>query len=108
MDPRKDELNSRLETISSGLFLIMIGVLALAPKSVPEGTWLIGAGVIMLGLNLVRILVRIPPSGFSVILGAVALASGIGSVAGIDIPVWPLLLILIGLAVIVRGLNRGR
>jgi hypothetical protein len=108
MDPRKADLNSRLETISWGLFLIMIGGLALAPKSVPEGTWLIGAGAIMLGLNVVRVLVRIPASGFSVVLGGVALAAGIGSVAGVDVPVGPLLLILIGLAVIVRGLNRGR
>ncbi len=103
-DPRKRELNRRLETMSWGLFLIMIGGFALL-KDVPEGTWLIGAGVIMLGLNAVRLLVGIRASGFTLILGTIALLSGIGSVYGIDIPVGPLLIILIGLAIIVRALR---
>ena len=107
-DPRKADLNRRLESVSWGLFLIMIGGLALAPSPIPQGTWLIGAGIIMLGLNGLRLLLGIRASGFTLILGTIALASGIGSVYGIDIPVWPLLLILIGLAVIVRGLDRTR
>jgi hypothetical protein len=43
-----------------------------------------------------------------VILGTVALLSGIGSVYGVDIPVGPLLIILTGLAIIVRALDRSR
>jgi cytosine/uracil/thiamine/allantoin permease len=107
MTPAKRELNGRLETISWGLFLIMLGGFALLP-SVKEGTWLIGAGVIMLGLNAVRLALGIRTSGFTVILGTVALLSGIGSVYGVDIPVGPLLIILIGLAIIVRALDRSR
>jgi hypothetical protein len=99
---RKRELNHRLETIGWGLFLIMIGGFALV-KGVPEGTWLIGAGLIMLGLNAVRLLVGIRASWFTLILGTIALLSGIGSVYGVDIPVGPLLIILIGLAIIVRA-----
>jgi hypothetical protein len=101
-DPRKQELNSRLETVSWGLFLIMLGGFALV-KGVPEGTWLIGAGVIMLGLNAVRLLVGIRPSGFTLILGTIALLAGIGEVLGVDMPVGPILIILIGLAVIARA-----
>jgi hypothetical protein len=74
-------------------------------RGVPEGTWLIGAGVIMLGLNAVRLLVGIRASWFTVILGTIALLSGLSSVLGIDIPVGPLLIILIGLAIIVRALQ---
>ena len=107
MTPAKRELNRRLETISWGLFLIMLGGFALLP-SVKEGTWLIGAGVIMLGLNAVRLVLGIRTSGFTVILGTVALLSGLGSVYGVDIPVGPLLIILIGLAIIVRALDRSR
>ena len=107
MIPAKRELNRRLETISWGLFLIMLGGFALLP-SVKEGTWLIGAGVIMLGLNAVRLALGIRTSGFTLILGTVALLSGIGSVYGIDFPVGPLLIILIGLAIIVRALDRSR
>ena len=107
MTPAKRELNHRLETISWGLFLIMLGGFALL-QSVPEGTWLIGAGVIMLGLNAVRLLLGIRISWFTVILGTVALFSGLGSVYGVNIPVGPLLIILIGLAIIVRALDRSR
>ena len=61
-DARKQDLNKRLETVSWGLFLIMLGGFALV-KDVPEGTWLIGAGLIMLGLNAVRLLSAFGPAG---------------------------------------------
>jgi presenilin-like A22 family membrane protease len=106
---RRSGLNWRLETISWGLFFIMLGGLALAPGNVPQGAWLVGTGIIMLGLNLLRVLLGIRPSTFTVILGAIALISGIGSVYGINIPVWPIIIILIGLAIIVRALgSEGR
>ena len=101
---RKQDLNKRLETVGWGLFLIMLGGFALV-KTVPEGTWLIGAGLIMLGLNVVRLLLGIRASWFTLILGTVALLSGIGSVYGVDIPGGALLIILIGLAIIVRALQ---
>jgi hypothetical protein len=101
-DPRKQDLNRRLETVGWGLFLIMLGGFALVP-GVPEGTWLIGAGLIMLGLNAIRLLVGIRASWFTLILGTIALLAGLGSVLGVDIPVGPVLIILIGLAVIVRA-----
>lgn len=101
-EARKQDLNKRLETVSWGLFLIMLGGFALV-RDVPEGTWLVGAGVIMLGLNAVRVLVGIRASWFTLVLGTIALLSGLSSVLGIDIPVGPLLIILIGLAIIVRA-----
>lgn len=101
-DARKRDLNRRLETVSWGLFLIMLGGFALV-SGVPEGTWLIGAGLIMLGLNAVRLLAGIRASWFTMILGTIALLAGLSSVLGIDIPVGPVLIILIGLAVIVRA-----
>lgn len=101
---RKQELNKRLETVGWGLFLIMLGGFALV-KGVPEGTWLIGAGLIMLGLNAIRLMVGIRASWFTVILGTIALLSGISQVLGVDIPVGPLLIILIGLAIVVRALQ---
>jgi hypothetical protein len=103
-DARKQDLNRRLETVSWGLFLIMLGGFALV-KDVPEGTWLIGAGLIMLGLNAVRMLVGIRASWFTLIIGTIALLSGLGSVLGVDVPVGPVLIILIGLAIVVRALQ---
>ncbi|MFH1474256.1 MAG: hypothetical protein ABIG85_00175 [Chloroflexota bacterium] len=101
-DARKQELNRRLESVGWGLFLIMLGGFALV-KGVPEGTWLIGAGLIMLGLNGVRLLVGIRASGFTLIIGTIALLAGLGSVLGVDIPVGPVFIILIGLAIVVRA-----
>lgn len=101
-ETRKKDLNKRLETVGWGLFLIMLGGFALV-KGVPEGTWLIGAGLIMLGLNAVRLLLGIRASWFTLILGTIALLAGLSSVLGVDIPVGPLLIILIGLAIVVRA-----
>ncbi len=101
---RKQDLNNRLETISWGLFLVMLGGFALV-KGIPEGTWLLGAGIIMLGLNAVRLMVGIRASWFTIVLGAVAFLAGIGSVTGVEMPVGPILIILIGLAIIVRALQ---
>jgi hypothetical protein len=103
-EARKQELNKRLETVSWGLFLIMLGGLAFL-KDVPEGTWLIGVGVIMLGLNAVRLIAGIRVSWFTLILGTIALLAGLSSVLGVDIPVGPLLIILVGLAIIVRAVQ---
>ncbi len=107
MNPAKRDLNRRLETTSWGLFLIMLGGFALL-ASVPQGTWLLGAGFIMLGLNAARLVAGIRVSLFTVVLGTVALLSGLGSVYGVSLPVGPLLIILIGLAIIVRALDRSR
>ena len=50
-----------------------------------------------------RLLAGIRASWFTLILGTIALLSGLGSVYGINIPVGPLLIILIGLAIVVRA-----
>lgn len=69
-------LDRQLEGISWALFLIMIGGLWLIPN-VPGGVWLIGVGVIMLGLNVARYLNGIRMGLFSSLLGVLALALGI-------------------------------
>jgi hypothetical protein len=70
-------LDRRLEGIGWALFLIMIGGIGLVP-SVPPGTWLVGTGLIMLGLNLARYLSGLRMSNFTVVLGVLALLLGVG------------------------------
>jgi hypothetical protein len=102
-DPQKIHLNKRLEAIAWGLFLIMIGGLWLMQdETVPEGAWLLGVGVIMLGLNGVRYLYGIKMSGFTIFLGIVALCMGIGALFGVDFPIFPILIILWGLSVVLE------
>ena len=101
----KTALNKRLEESSWGFFLLMIGALLLLPIGlVPQGTWLIGAGFIMLVLNCVRHVNGISASGFTVGLGLVAILVGLTSFFGLRPPLFAIFLALIGLSIIVRSL----
>ena len=102
-DPNKQELNKRLEAISWGLFLIMIGGISFIPNDrVPEGLWSIGVGVILLGLNVARYFNHIRVRGFTTILGIFALLSGVGDFLGLDLPIFAILLIILGLGLVLK------
>jgi hypothetical protein len=99
----KEALNRRLESLGWGLFLIAIGMLWLAPAGVvPEGTWLIAAGVILLGVNLVRYRNDITLSGTGVLLGLLAIIFGVASFVGLELPFVAILLIVVGASIILR------
>jgi len=109
VDAQKRALDKRLEALGWGLFLLMIGCLWLVPEgTVPEGTWLIGTGVIILGLMGVRYIYGIKIDGFWLVLGIVALAFGISDVFGLNIPVFPILLIIIGASIILKPLLKKK
>ena len=94
-------LGQQLERIGWALFLIMICSIALLPEGlVPEGTWLVGTGLIMIGLNVIRHFKGIPVNGFTSVLGLIALAVGVSSVTGVELPVFPILLAAIGLQIV--------
>ena len=102
-DQQKIFLHKRLESVSWGLFLIMIGGLWLLPdEKIPDGTWLIGVGLILIGLNIARHLYGIKISGFTVFLGIIALSIGVGDLFGVDMPIFPILIILWGLSVVLE------
>ncbi len=101
----KQDLNKRLETVGWGLFLIMLGGLWLVPgQMIPAGTWLIGAGLIMLGLNAARYLAGIKPSGFTLVLGILAILSGTADFLHVELPLLPILLILVGANILLKPL----
>src|SRR6185503_13048563 len=85
--PNKVNLAKRLEESGWGFFLLMIGTLLLLPDQfVPEGSWLIGAGVILLGLNGLRYLNDIKVSRFTIVLGFAALLIGLAGLFGLRLP----------------------
>ena len=103
----KDEeslaLNKRLETIGWGLFLIMLGGFAFVPHDqVPRGSWSVGVGVIMLGLNATRYYYGIKMSGFTTFLGIFAVLSGTGELLGFYSLDWALLLIILGAYLVLK------
>jgi hypothetical protein len=100
-----ERLNRRLEDIGWGLFLVMIGVLWLVPDTaIPRSTWIIGAGMIMIGINGIRRLYRIPVNGFSLGLGILAAGAGIANIFGIGLPLFPMILVVVGAMILFRPL----
>jgi hypothetical protein len=96
-DPEKAALNKRMEAAAWGLFLIMLGGSLLVDRDVvAKGWWTIGVGVIMLGLNLARYLTGIKMSGFTVVLGILAVIGGILELTGMDQIEGAVLLIILG------------
>lgn len=106
-DGGKAALNKRIEDIGWGLLLIITGGAFLMPGwEVPWATWLVGVGIVMLGLNAARYLNGIRLRGFTMILGVLALAAGLGNFAGVDLelPLFSALLILLGAGIILKPL----
>jgi hypothetical protein len=108
-------LNKRLDTIGWALLLILTGGVWLSPKGlVPEGTWLIGLGLILLGVNVARSLNAIPINGFTTTLGILALVLGggelVSSILGLvfDLPVFAISLIAFGAILLARELTGSR
>ena len=102
-DNAKALLNKQLEASAWGLFLIMLGGMAFIPEErVNEGWWSVGVGIILLGLNVARYLKGIRMSGFTTVLGVIALVTGVGELAGVDLPGLAILLILLGLNLVLK------
>lgn len=79
VDPEKAALNKRLETVFWGLFLIMLGGqwILFNNGSIPSGTWDVGVGLLLLGLNATRYFNGLHMSGFTTFLGILALGGGL-------------------------------
>lgn len=100
-------LSDRIERAGWALFLIMIGGILLVPREqVPRGSWLVGTGIILLGLYAARALNGLPAPPWRLVLGLVALALGAASVFGLDLPIFPIALILIGASMLAGLIGR--
>ena len=101
IDPEKAALNKRLESIAWGLFLVLWGgsmfwdkLMPNAP--LPEGIWSIGVGLILLGLNAARYFSQIKMSGFTTVLGIIAVIGGVVQLFGVRGLEGAFLLIILG------------
>ena len=97
---------TRFDAAGWGLLLIMFGGLCLGGMT--EFALVAGAGAAMIGLNALRVAYGVPVSWLGVILGAVALVAGVGAMAGVTVPFFALLFILLGFAMIIGAVLRSR
>jgi hypothetical protein len=102
--PATHGLGKRMNEVACALFLIMSGALWLAPEVwAPEGAWLIGVGLILLGLNLARRLYQLRINAFGIVVGLSALVAGIVQVMGVQFRFVPLLLVVLGTVMIINA-----
>jgi hypothetical protein len=94
------ELGARLDAVGWGLLFMVTGGILLWTEA-PDGSWLAAFGAVLVVITLARAVLGVGASWFVGILGAVALAAGVGGMVGIDVPAIALLSILCGAALIV-------
>jgi hypothetical protein len=106
-------INRNFDAIAWGALFIWWGITELI-VSLPEGIGLIGIGLILLGVNLARRLSGVAISRFSATIGILALIWGGLELAGIllslpfELPIFPILLIVLGLIILAPELSRTR
>ena len=103
-------IDHRLSEIAWGLLFLLTGLVWMIPEDrVPQGTWLFGVAAILIGLNVVRYLRRLAMSGFSLVLGGLALVAAIGAQWRADLPLLAICLLIIGASLIAKPfLTRNR
>ena len=100
---RRVALSKRLEDFGWAVLLIVIGTIWLMPVNLmPKGSWLIAAGIIMLGLNAIRYFNGIKMVGFRLVAGILALLAGFGEYFGLTLPLFAIALIVIGLVMLIK------
>jgi hypothetical protein len=104
--------NRDYETIAWGLLLVWWGLRWWPLVSLPNGVGLLGTGVILLGLNVIRSLNGVPARNVTTILGFLALVFGGLLLAReilnvpFEIPVFEILLIAFGGLLLVRAFKK--
>ncbi len=106
-------LNRNFEVIAWGAIFIWWGFIELV-KNLPNGTGLIGIGIILLGLNAARYFSRLPMNSFTTVCGILVLLWGVLELAGVlislpfQIPVFAILLIVLGVIILAPALTGSR
>jgi hypothetical protein len=106
-------LNLDLGTIAWGAFFILWGITEMFP-SLPEGTGALGIGIILIGLNLVRLRKRETIGRFTTTFGILAFLLGALQLArmylhlSFELPIFAILLLALGLILLVASLRRSK
>jgi hypothetical protein len=96
---------ARIDGLGWGSLFVMTGLVMLVP-GLPDGTWLVGFGAILVAAGLARVASGLGADWLWIVVGAGALMAGAGAIAGLDLPVLALVLIACGIAVIAGPIAR--
>ena len=98
-----------LESLGWGLFIVLIGVgwyIGSAYK-IDTGSFIaLGVGLILLGINLIRVKSNIKINRFAIFIGVLALAIGAAGILGYSLDLLSTILIIVGLFVIEEALAK--
>ena len=101
--------NKLLDAIAWGVFIVLLGAgwLAGSYYSVDAGIYIaLGAGLILIALNVARSAMRIKISKFSLFIGFLALALSGSGIVGYAMPFIPTVIVLVGLFIVAEALQK--
>ena len=109
MTTERKALNKQLETASWGIFFIGLGgILAIQSiyKIDVKGGIFITMGLLLIALNAMRYQKQISMSRFTLFIGIVTLLIGISDLAGLKLPLFETIIILVGLFILLGAISR--
>jgi hypothetical protein len=100
---------NRFDAVAWGIFIILLGVGWFASAYYQISTTIyiaLGAGIILIALNLVRWNSKMGISKFSLFIGLIMIALSGPGIAGIEMPFIPTLVALIGLFIVAEAVQK--
>lgn len=92
----KSELSRKLDAAGWGSFLIWLGIVLMVGADTSVA--LLGIGIIMVGVQVARLVLKLHMEGFWLVVGLLFVAGGIWQLIDTRLPLVPILLIVAGLA----------
>lgn len=92
---------AKIDALGWAVFFLITGFLLLFPEdSLPDGVWLISVGISAIVIQILRQMYGIGSIGFFIGVGVIMLALGLGDLLGVELPVFPIVFLLIGTSIV--------
>ena len=102
--------NKLLNGVAWGAFFVVLGIgwLASIAYTIDIGAYIaVGAGIILVAINMARLNMGVSLSKFSLFIGLIALALGGAGIIGYSLPLIPTVIVLVGLFIVTEGLQKA-
>ena len=105
-ETKKSDLIHKLSGVGWALFFIWIGLSFLA--NFGAAISMLGIGVIILGMQLIRKFMSLDFEGFWLVIGLLFVLGGLGRVLEVRIPIIPIVLILAGIVMLYSIISKKK